>query len=94
MTCTDERFAPFAYGIQATDWAAQNCRRCAKHTEYPTNGWLCPVEQAIDLARLDDGTVSREMAERMGHTPWLWEMEPYVWDCPERVLREEVLSAD
>jgi hypothetical protein len=71
---------PFSCGSQAADWMARNCQRCALSS--PDIAGDCEIEAAIGTACFGDGTVSAEIARRMGAT----EHEGHLtWDCPERV---------
>lgn len=40
----------------------------------------CPIDKALGEAYWDDGSVSREIAQRMGFDP---KANAYTWDCPE-----------
>lgn len=67
------------------DWEAINCGRCKKAApaeELPT----CDIEYALGEALIDDGTVSEDIAERMGH---LKNRGRYGWPCGEVEWTEE-----
>jgi hypothetical protein len=71
------RISPFYNGTQYLDWQDANCCHCKKYTG--ENG-ACEINDAISLAACGDGTVSAEIAERMGYSNPL----AYCWKCLER----------
>lgn len=78
---------PFSCGSQYGDWRSRNCDRCVKSYDNqkpePKDGMgPCAIDNAISMAYLGNGTVSAEIAQRMGCTTSL----AYGWDCPEREL--------
>lgn len=66
------RVSIFSNGSQYMDWMDRNCCECAKE--------VCEYQRAISVAAIDDGTISNEIAKRMGYTDPL----EYTWDCPEK----------
>lgn len=83
------RIRLFSNGFEADSWEEHNCDRCRKAARWHGDGnrYLCPIEEAIGMGAVTDGTATRRMAERMG---WIAAHEggkvPLVWDCPERVI--------
>lgn len=75
------RVRPFSCGSQCADFKGSNCDRCTKGYDEVAGGWKCQIEEAIDAAWLDDGTVSLDIAARMGFTPG--PPFAYVWPCKE-----------
>lgn len=76
-----ERHDVFANGTQYLDWTARNCDRCplAGDPSEPGSS-ACDIFEAIHDAAADDGTVSTDIARRMG----LLDNEmAYTWACPE-----------
>lgn len=79
---------PFANGSQLGDWEASNCKRCKKNRTEDQP--ICEIDEAISLAYWGDGTVSHEIAQRMGYTkPKEGERPEYVWMCGEVEWTEE-----
>lgn len=73
------RVRPFCNGSQHRDWLDRNCWRCIKYdAETPPKD--CEIDAALGESMFGDGTISAEMAKRMGFTDPL----TYSWDCPER----------
>ena len=68
---SEQRYRPFSNGSQFGDWQASNCERCTKCIDGPNDPspFLppCQIESALIDALFDDGTVSHEMAIRMGY---------------------------
>jgi hypothetical protein len=82
---SEKRYSPFSTCSQYGDWAASNCWRCTKDAPIgvvPT----CPIQIAVDNACFDDGTVSEDIAQRMG---FLENEGHYVWPCVEVEWTEE-----
>lgn len=82
---------PFDSGGQYVAWAGRNCRGCAKHDD-DGDRWECAIDGAIVDAYITDGTVSREIADRMGYTAAHADTGsgpqfPWTWACPEREAR-------
>lgn len=77
MKTRADRIRPFSSGAQRMDWQDANCCRCQKYTG---QGGSCEIDDAISLAACGDGTVSAEIAKRMGYASPL----AYCWECPER----------
>lgn len=69
------RVRPFHCGTQYLDWENSNCCRCKKYTDDASG---CEIMQALAYASVSDGTVSPEMAERMGY-----KKGAYLWPCAE-----------
>lgn len=63
---TDDRVRPFYCGTQGADWRTWNCENCYKH-DSSGDAASCPIERALDEAYWSDGTVSAEIAQRMGN---------------------------
>jgi hypothetical protein len=80
------RMRPFSSGMQRMDWQDANCCRCKKYTG--ENG-ACEVDDAISLAACGDGTVSAEIAKRMGYASPL----AYCWQCLERLAENTARDA-
>jgi hypothetical protein len=78
---SDERKRPFLCGSQFLDWQNRNCCRCAKWDMEQVDKGRCAIDYALLEAYFDDGSVSDEIAKRMG-TPD--DGRVYNWDCPER----------
>lgn len=83
-----DRVRPFCSGSQMGDWDLNNCESCAKSINALDRDatWEsmkarglepCEIEHAISRAYIGDGTVSAEIAERMGAC------DEYTWPCPE-----------
>ena len=80
-----EQIRPFSSGSQYRDWQSSNCERCKKFPLH-VNPEKCEIDYAIIVAHLDDGTVSVEIAQRMGYYD---NRGSYVWKCPEVEWTEE-----
>lgn len=85
---------PFSCGSQYGDWRDRNCFRCVKSYEHmepkPENGLgPCEIDNAVGLAYIGSGSVTPEIATRMGYS----DIGVYGWDCPERALASEKPSA-
>lgn len=72
---------PFHCGSQDADWTERNCWDCRKEwqEDAPTE-WPCDIQKALQDAYWDNGTISAEIARRMGYTA----CDVYTWDCPEK----------
>src|SRR5262249_57218463 len=84
---TDDRKRPFSCGTQYLDWQEVNCCRCARQSdpEASLDEMSCEIEAALAWACIDDGSVSLDIARRMG----LPEVGfPYCWRCKEFVPRK------
>ncbi len=81
----DARVRPFYCGTQMGDWTARNCERCVKGWRHEHGSDIrCDIDGAIAVGYIGDGTVSAEIARRMGYVK---ESPPaYTWDCLEREL--------
>lgn len=78
-----KRVRPFSCGMQYMDWLDRNCCRCARYSYDAARQVVlcsCPINRAISLACVSDGTITQRMAERMGYR-----QDAYTWDCPEIV---------
>lgn len=76
-----DRIYLFSNGTQFMDWDARNCSKCDRLT-WDKDGnpvTSCKLYHAIADAACDDGSVTPEMAQRLGYTSGA-----YTWDCPER----------
>ena len=81
--------APFYCGSQYHDWTDANCEGCKKafgpkwdgESPWTDDDMPCDIERTLFYALLDDGTVSDEIAERMGCNRW---PNHNIWPCPER----------
>jgi hypothetical protein len=85
-----EEVRPFSCGSQYGDWRSRNCDRCIKSYDnqnpQPKNGMgPCDIDNAIGIAYIGSGSVTHEIAKRMGYD------DPcaYGWDCPERELKPQ-----
>lgn len=78
---TEARYRPFSNGSQFSDWRHANCWRCAKQFDEAADEYRCEIEQALDVACWDDGTVSEDIARRMGYLAA--GSCSYGWMCPE-----------
>lgn len=72
---------PFSNGMQLGDWRARNCRNCGKFNPERFDG-QCDLDEAIGLAYAGEGTVTEEVAQRMGFAEG-----PVTWDCPEKTAQ-------
>ncbi len=70
---------PFHCGTQFADWEESNCCQCRKNAE-PDKMPTCPIQYALIAAMFDDGSVSDEIAERMGYAE---NKGHYNWRCKE-----------
>lgn len=75
--CGKKKIYPFSNGSQFMDWAASNCDRCKKSTE--SGDFTCDIQKEISYAAIDDGSVSEDIAKRMGYSDPLL----YCWMCTE-----------
>ena len=83
MSEKQERIRPFDNGIHLSGWQASNCQRCTKFDVELTP--VCDIDYALLDAYMFDGTVSPEIAERMGAVGH----NKYVWQCGEVEWTEE-----
>lgn len=86
------RVSPFHCGTQFGDWTSRNCDTCTKGI-YAVTGkdaptWAevpedrrCAIEYALGEAYIGDGTISAEIARRMGYGDDVRQRVP--WRCPE-----------
>lgn len=82
---------PFHCGTQLAEWEEQ-CYSCTKGFVDNETPGTCPITVAINEAYWGDGTVSEEIAERMGyldHSPPRQKGFSYVWNCKEFVRKEQ-----
>lgn len=83
-----DRIHLFANGTQYMDWTANNCDRCTKAGDPSESGSsTCPLFEAIYDAAADDGTVSAEVARRLGTSA---DDTRYVWRCLASELKPDV----
>lgn len=82
----ESKIYPFSNGTQSVDWDSLNCCRCKKQYDEGMDEVCCELQQALNTAFFDDGSISQEIATRIGYTkgPPFY----YVWDCTERELTE------
>lgn len=75
------RNRPFSNGSEYRDWTEHNCRDgCLYYTEdHPT----CGLELALGLAYFGDGTVTPEIATRLGCD--VTELGYPAASCPEKL---------
>lgn len=73
---------PFYCGTQALDWKSRNCDNCQKQCDTEINAWRCDIERAIYEAQLGDGSVSEEIAHRMG---CIENLGHHNWRCGELI---------
>jgi len=78
---TKNRITPFSCGTQFGDWQERNCENCNKFDSDNPDNSNCEIDEALLIAYFDDGTVSAEIAKRMGYT----DKEDYT--CHEIELR-------
>jgi hypothetical protein len=81
LTVIEDRERPFSCGSQHADWESSNCDRCTKRIpdDADYTGFRCDIQKAIGEAFMTDGTVSKDIARRMGYTDHL----AYNWPCTE-----------
>lgn len=89
---------PFSNGSQFMDWLDSNCCNCAKYSfaSDPATGktrepldedQVCQIELALHEACYGDGTVSPDMAGRMGYSTPV----KYGWRCGELEPTEDAM---
>ena len=71
-----EPVRPFSCGSEYGDWKLNNCEKCVKFTEKPS----CILEIELARAYLGNGTLSKEIADRLGVR-----LDTYKWFCNELV---------
>lgn len=78
----NKKVSPFHCGSQHADWVCANCDHCDKYDpERPVDDPdACDIDNALTVASLGDGTVSEEIARRMGYRSGTF---VYNWPCPE-----------
>ncbi|MBO0950895.1 hypothetical protein [Fibrella forsythiae] len=66
QTNDDVKYHPFSNGSEFDTWHRRNCQQCTKYTfdEAPT----CLGDEALTLALLDDGAISKAVADFIGTT--------------------------
>jgi hypothetical protein len=76
-----DKVYPFHCGTQFIDWQNANCCLCSKMEEDPDK-WpeKCELESALTYAAIDDGSVTPEIAKRLG---WEAGKFAYQWRCGE-----------
>lgn len=64
-----DRYRPFPNSLTYMAWLERNCCRCANYVPDSEidSGDGCPIEEALAFASIDDGTISVDVAERMGY---------------------------
>jgi hypothetical protein len=73
-----DRVRPFWCGSQSADWEDSNCwNGCAKNG--PEAAQECEILEALTEAYFGDGTVSAEIAGKMGYRE-----DRFVWPCLSR----------
>jgi len=86
---------PFHCGTQYFDWTESNCARCKKQSIPPetfVGGFLtepkykCDLEKELCDSYIGEGTIPKEIADRMGHTK---NKDNYGWMCSEVEWTEE-----
>jgi len=83
-----KKYYLFSNGTQALDWHEANCYRCKKYTDKPDKleSITCDIGRALLEAYYDDGSVTVEIARRMGYFDNKFSL---VWMCPEVDWTEE-----
>lgn len=76
---------PFYCGTQGADWELANCDNCKKGGRYTDEKqmdwvWLCDIQKAKDEAYMGDGSVSNDIARRMGYDDGA---NLHNWPCTE-----------
>ncbi len=79
------RVQPFSCGSQYIDWQCQNCDYCQKFDNDNPENNSCEIDEALLDAQGGDGTISSEIAKRMGHMK-----DADSWACPEIQRTSEV----
>jgi hypothetical protein len=77
MSAVKQGIRPFSNGTQLGAWRARNCRNCGLWNPERFDG-QCSIDEAIGLAYAGDGTVTEDVAQRMGYAEGL-----VTRDCPE-----------
>lgn len=86
LTVIQDRFRPFHCGTQHADWESCNCDRCTKNTPAGEGLPTCEIQQAIFEAFCGDGTVTSDVARRMGYAD---HRTAFLWQCGEVEWTEE-----
>ena len=73
----------FSNGDEYRAFVVHNCDHCTLCDRRGFPG-ECEIDGALGIALFGDGTVTAEIAQRMGRTD---NPGALVWDCPERVDR-------
>lgn len=77
-----DRIRPFANGTEYALWQEHNCCRCKRcdWDKLALTGWDtgCELENALSYGSGSDGTISAEIARRLGYS------ESEGWTCAER----------
>ena len=83
----EKRVRPFHAGTQYLTWENANCCRCEKYSD---DASACDLMYALAVACLDDGTVSDDVARRIGYI----EGPPfyYCWMCSEVKWTDEWIA--
>lgn len=77
---SENRYYPFHSGSQDADWQNYNCSRCKKGYEHNGDKFVCDIDEALQTAFWEDGSVSEDIALRMGA---IEQKGYYCWRCPE-----------
>lgn len=78
---TDKIYA-FSNGTQYTSWMDRNCVSCQKWCYESAARSKCDIDKALADAYCSDGSISKEIAHRMGR---LDNDGKFWWHCPERI---------
>jgi hypothetical protein len=87
-----ERISPFSCGSQMGDWETKNCANCHLQGYYRDEqrndwAWRCDIQKAIGESYIGDGTVSEDIARRMGAID---NETRYGWRCNELICIEPI----
>lgn len=89
----DEPIHPFSNGTEFMCWNEYNCCNCKKYNVDDSGQVVepvCEIDQALLESMFGDGTISREMADRMGLERSWDEGKPMLyWRCKEFVDRSK-----
>jgi hypothetical protein len=61
-----ERIRPFSNGFEWDCWQERNCEVCPLAYNERARRYDCEIQEALDLASIDDGTISAVIATKMG----------------------------
>jgi hypothetical protein len=71
---------PFLNASQLAEWTCRNCSECEKAYDEEALRYHCDIEEALGLTSINDGSITKEIADRMGYDDPL----VYCWECPEK----------